>query len=306
MHRDITPANVLLDDSGNAILADFGIAQIDDAEAAKKITPSLTTTATASTGSVRIAGTPDFSAPEQFIGADATPASDLHAVGRLALWLFDGKPPFAWRWFVMRATNSSPALRYKSAKAMQRALGTVRVMEKVPHAVVTLTGLMVLGILSWTMLHSETLPICEDDITFDWTEYDYAFLPRPQKLQAPIITLKDGQSYSLNRLITGDHSHYLGPGKTKSEPNMVHWRGRVTVRGDGTLYWPEIRHAQVHIMPGVKLVTSGRYPHATPQFPPAEATATNMLKYASYIVEPGAKLVFTDNPNYPESLIERR
>ena len=319
VHRDIKPANVLLDDSGNALLTDFGIVQVDDPDTAARITPPQTTTATASTVNLRIAGTPDFSAPEQFIGADATPASDLHAVGRLALWLFDGKPPFAWRWFVMRATNSSPALRYKSAKAMQRALGTVRVMEKVPHAVVTLTGLMVLGILSWTMLHSETLPICEDDITFDWTEYDYAFLPRPVKIKTPIITLKDGQSYSLNRQITLDESHYLGPGKTKWEPNMVlepektkwepnivYWRGRVTVRGDGTLYWPEIRHTQVHIMPGVKLVTSGRYPRLTPQFPPAEATATNMLKYASYIVEPGAKLVFTDNPNYPESLIERR
>ena len=54
----------------------------------------------------RIAGTPDFSAPEQFMGADATPASDLHAVGRLAIWLFDGTPPLFWRWFVMRATNS--------------------------------------------------------------------------------------------------------------------------------------------------------------------------------------------------------
>ena len=44
----------------------------------------------------------------------------------------------------------------------------------------------------------------------------------------------------------------------------------------------------------------------TPQFPPKEANTTNMLKYASYIVEKGAKLVFTDNPDYPESLIERR
>ena len=100
-------------------------------------------------------------------------------------------------------------------------------------------------------------------------------------------------------------SYYLGPGKTKWEPNMVHWRGRVTICGNGTLYWPVIRQTQVHLKPGVKLVTSGRYPRATPPFPPKEATATNMLNYAAYIVEPGAKLVFTDNPDYPDSLIER-
>ena len=86
---------------------------------------------------------------------------------------------------------------------------------------------------------------------------------------------------------------------------MVHWRGRVTICGNGTLYWPVIRQTQVHLKPGVKLVTSGRYPRATPPFPPKEATATNMLNYAAYIVEPGAKLVFTDNPDYPDSLIER-
>lgn len=306
VHRDIKPANVLLDDYGNAILTDFGIVQIDDGETAAQVAkPDTATATTAGADTARIAGTPDFSAPEQFMGADATPASDLHAVGRLALWLFDGKPPLSWRWFIMRATNSSPALRYKSARAMKRALGTVRVMEKIPHVIVTLTGLVVLGILLWTMLHREPLPICADDITFDWTEYNYAFLPRPEKRQAPVITLKDGQSYSLDRQLTFEQSYYLGPGKTKSEPNMVHWRGRVTIRGNGTLYWPEIRFAQVVLEPGVKLVTSGRYPRATPQLPPFEANVTNMLKYASYIVEPGAKLVFTDNPDYPDSLIER-
>ena len=304
VHRDIKPANVLLDDNGNALLTDFGIAQINDAETAAKVIPDNGTTTSA--GDIRIAGTPGFSAPEQFIGADATPASDLHAVGRLALWLFDSKPPLAWRWFVMRATNSSPALRYKSAKAMTRALGNVRATEKIPHVVATLTGLLIIGILAWTLFHREPLPICANDITFELTEYDYAFLPRPEKRQAPVITLKDGLSYSLNRQLTLGESYYLGPGENKSEPNMVHWRGRVTIRGNGTLYWPEIRFAQVVIEPGVKLVTSGRYPRATPQLPPIEANVTNMLKYASYIVEPGAKLVFTDNPHYPESLIERK
>ena len=111
VHRDIKPANVLLDDYGNAILTDFGIVQIDDGETAAQVARPDTSTATAiGADTARIAGTPDFSAPEQFMGADATPASDLHAVGRLAIWLFDGKPPLFWRWFVMRATNSSSAL----------------------------------------------------------------------------------------------------------------------------------------------------------------------------------------------------
>ena len=111
VHRDIKPANVLLDDYGNAILTDFGIVQIDDGETAAQVARPDTSTATAiGADTARIAGTPGFSAPEQFMGADATPASDLHAVGRLAIWLFDGKPPLFWRWFVMRATNSSSAL----------------------------------------------------------------------------------------------------------------------------------------------------------------------------------------------------
>ncbi len=299
VHRDIKPANVLLDNYGNAILTDFGIVQIDDAETAAQVAKPDTATAT-STGSARIAGTPDFSAPEQFMGADATPASDLHAVGRLAIWLFDGKPPLFWRWFIMRATNSSPALRYKSAKAMKRALAAARFMGTIPYiaAIFAAAAAIWLGIATATC--REPLPICADDITFEFDEYNYDFLPAPVKRQIPVITLKDGNSYSNKKQLTLDESYWLGQGRT------VNWRGRVTIRGNGTLYWPEIRSTQVHLMSGVKLVTSGRYPRATPQFPPDEANATNMLKYASYIVEPGAKLVFTDNPDYPESLIERR
>lgn len=306
VHRDIKPANVLLDDYGNALLTDFGIAQIDDAETAAKVAASGTATATTDTGGARIAGTPDFSAPEQFIGEDATPASDFHAVGRLALWLFDGKTPLTWRWFVMRATNSSPALRYKSAKAMMRALALSRIMGTVPYIAAISAAAAVIWIGVRTAAYREPIPIGADDISFEWDEYDYDFLPAPEKRQIPVITLKDGNTYSNRKQLTLDESYYLGPGEREHEPRMVYWRGRVKIRGNGTLHWPEIRLTQVHLMPGVKLVTSGRYPRATPQFPPKEANVTNMLKYASYIVEPGAKLVFTENPDYPDSLIERR
>jgi hypothetical protein len=40
--------------------------------------------------------------------------------------------------------------------------------------------------------------------------------------------------------------------------------------------------------------------------PPACASFTNAVGYAAYVVEPGAKLVFTENADYPRALIEMR
>lgn len=318
VHRDIKPANVLVDDNGNAILADFGIAQIDDAETAEKITPSLTTTATANTGNVRIAGTPNFSAPEQFIGADATPASDLHAVGRLALWLFDGKPPLSWRWFIMRATNSSPTLRYKSAKAMQCALTAARLSWRATCALAVLIPATVATLL---IFHEDPPPIRldpDDDVyvaKLDWNIRDVGMM---KNTRTKIITLEGGRTYKIGLLRGWQFYRDLKNGKLGGP-----YREPLIIQGNGTLYADRIAWHHVQLKPGVKLVTSGEYhgfvfsrwnkdKHRNedveyPSRPPQNATLTNAEQtvYATYIVEPGAKLVFTDNPNYPESLIER-
>ena len=319
VHRDIKPANVLLDDNGNALLTDFGIAQIDNTETAKKITTPQTTTATASIGSVRIAGTPDFSAPEQFIGADATPASDLHAVGRLALWLFDGKPPLSWRWFIMRATNSSPALRYKSAKAMQRTLTAARLSWRVACALAVLIPATIATLL---VFHEAPPPIrldVDDDVyeaNLDWNIPGVGIM---ENTRTQIITLEGGHSYKIGLLRGWQFYRDLKNGKLDGP-----YREPLIIQGNGTLYADRIAWLHVQLKSGVKLVTSGEYhgfvfsrwnkdKHKDedveyPSRPPQNATLTNAEQtvYAAYIVEPGAELVFTDNPSYPESLIDRR
>ena len=57
-------------------------------------------------------GTPGWSAPEQFDRGEATPTSDVHALGVLADACFGGRPPRAWRGIVRRATSSLPAERF--------------------------------------------------------------------------------------------------------------------------------------------------------------------------------------------------
>lgn len=337
VHRDIKPANVLLDDYGNAILTDFGIVQIDDAETAAQVARPDTATATGA-GSARIAGTPDFSAPEQFMGADATPASDLHAVGRLAIWLFDGKPPLFWRWFVMRATNSSPALRYKSAKAMQHAMHAIRLLETLPIAICVFGATTILSLCALHFRRPDP-PDLQESEPLDLFEYAdiantnilcrYNYLDdeyREQKQTGTRITLENGQTYEtevlrgrLTMAITGYSEKFRAKtGRQVREP--------IIIQGRGTLRANTIAYAEVHLMPGVELITSGEYHDFYETIPignyrnrrnryeqyavrPSQSASTTNYHdrvYASYIVEPGAKLVFTDNPDYPESLIERR
>ncbi len=80
VHRDVKPSNILLDDQGNALLSDFGLARIDEPGA------SLT-------GSMMV-GTPAFMSPEQVRGDKAGPLSDQYSLGVILYLLTTGRLPF--------------------------------------------------------------------------------------------------------------------------------------------------------------------------------------------------------------------
>lgn len=81
IHRDIKPANILLEKStGQVKLVDFGIAR-----------SSIRSERLDATGSI-IMGTRGYAPPEQYSG-DATPASDIYALGATLHHLVTGKHP---------------------------------------------------------------------------------------------------------------------------------------------------------------------------------------------------------------------
>ncbi len=81
VHRDVKPANLMLDRSGNVHVADFGIASAAGLD-------SLTMTGT-------VLGTAGYLSPEQAMGDRATPASDRYGLAVVAYELLTGKRPFA-------------------------------------------------------------------------------------------------------------------------------------------------------------------------------------------------------------------
>ena len=80
VHRDVKPANLLLDDEGDVRVADFGIA----------IAVGLDSFTAAGT----VLGTAGYLAPEQAQGAQATSASDRYALAVVAFELLTGSRPF--------------------------------------------------------------------------------------------------------------------------------------------------------------------------------------------------------------------
>jgi serine/threonine-protein kinase len=81
VHRDVKPANLLLDREGIVRVADFGIASAAG-------TQSLTMTGT-------VLGTAGYLSPEQAQGERATAASDRYALAVVAFELLSGSRPFA-------------------------------------------------------------------------------------------------------------------------------------------------------------------------------------------------------------------
>ncbi len=79
VHRDLKPLNVILDEDGQAVVTDFGIARAGVSEITQ-------------TGSVM--GTPQYLSPEQAQGHEVTSVSDLYSIGVILYEALTGRVPF--------------------------------------------------------------------------------------------------------------------------------------------------------------------------------------------------------------------
>jgi serine/threonine protein kinase len=81
VHRDVKPENIFVDETGRALLADFGVAR------------SMTSDTQLTMTGVAI-GTPAYMAPEQIDGVELDGRGDIYSLGLVAWQMFTGLRPW--------------------------------------------------------------------------------------------------------------------------------------------------------------------------------------------------------------------
>ena len=113
VHRDITPANVIIDINGNAKIIDYGISRITDFDKTKD---------------TQVLGTVGYAAPEQFGFTQTTAKADIYAVGVLINYLAEGALPNEkltegpFKKTVLKCTQMEQNKRYNSVEEIESAM----------------------------------------------------------------------------------------------------------------------------------------------------------------------------------------
>ncbi len=142
VHRDVKPSNVLLDETGNCLLSDFGLAKI--LEASEKLTISGA-----------IMGTPAYMSPEQGLGKALDGRTDIYSLGVILYEMATGRTPYkaetpmavmlkhisaplpspstvnpnlpeSVEGVILKALAKDPDDRYQTAGAMVKAINSVQ------------------------------------------------------------------------------------------------------------------------------------------------------------------------------------
>ncbi len=231
VHRDIKPRNIM-SRNGEPVIIDFGLLkEISTAPIAPADQLSIVD------GKAVGVGTPRYAAPEQFSGGDATPATDIHALGRLAYECFSGNPPRAWSRIICRATSSIPGERFQLISDFMRAVRH-RHYAEFAFAFAGVAALVALSFLVVVLAQKPQFKWPPEDPMGPWPDPDpfpseWKLCDYSLRLAAP-VALDGGRVYRL-----------IGPGELTADisaaADVTLWITNMTLNNTSSVLYPTNR-----------------------------------------------------------------
>lgn len=120
IHRDVKPANILLDSQNKAYLVDFGLARMIDVSDTGRPNTAFMTKSTS------FIGTPAYMSPEQIEQRPLDARADLYSLGVVLYEMVVGHPPFVSDFGLPHHADAHQRTSHHAAQSAPRSITTNR------------------------------------------------------------------------------------------------------------------------------------------------------------------------------------
>ncbi len=111
LHQDLRPENIMIDKTGTVKIIDFGSTKVSGVI---EVMPSI--------NGNDILGTPQYTAPEYFLGEGGTSCSDLYSLGVITYQMLTGQLPYDAKMAQARTISQQRKVGYTAARKYNREL----------------------------------------------------------------------------------------------------------------------------------------------------------------------------------------